>query len=135
MWPTENACVTCHSSGVPNEVGGLASDMALLSTLLENVTGWEYEYEVDADGEIVEDENGDPIIVLDENGDPVTLEVQGIIHDGHPNNGSFGQGATFTILEAEAAWNYIFVTNDSSEGIHNPAYAKALIRNSVEALD
>lgn len=135
MWPTDNACVSCHTSGVPTEVGGLASDMGILTTLLENVTGWEYEYEVDADGEIVEDENGDPIIVLDENGDPVTLEVHGIIHDGHPNNGSFGQGATFTILEAEAAWNYLFVTEDKSDGIHNPAYAKALIRNSIEAIE
>lgn len=135
MWPTDNACVSCHSTGIPTEVGGLASDMGILTTLLENVIGWEYEYEVDADGELILDEDGNPIIVLDGNGDPVTLEVHGIIHEGHPNNGSFGQGATYTILEAEAAWNYLFVTEDKSDGIHNPAYAKALIRNSIEALD
>ena len=109
--------------------------MSLLETLLENVTGWEYEYEVDADGEIIEDENGDPIIVVDGNGDPVILEVHGIIHDGHPNTGSFGQGATYTILEAQAAWNYLFIMEDNSGGVHNPTYAKALVRNSVEALD
>ena len=134
MWPTDNACVSCHSSGIPNQVQGLASDMELLTALLENVIGWEYEYEVDANGDLVLDANGEPIIVLDGNGNPVILEVQGIIHDGHPNNGSFGQGATFSILEAEAAWNYLFVSEDKSDGIHNPAYAKALIRNSVEAL-
>ncbi len=132
---TESACVTCHTSGVPTEAEGLMSDMNLLVTLLENVIGWEYEYEVDEDGELVEDENGDPIIVLDENGDPVILEVHGIIHDGHPNNGSFGEGATFPILAAEAAWNYLFIYEDNSGGIHNPDYAKALIRNSKEALD
>jgi len=55
--------------------------------------------------------------------------VTGIVHDDHPQPG------TFTILEAQAAWNYLFVIEDKSEGIHNPAYAKALIRNSIEALD
>jgi len=134
MWPTDNACITCHTGGVPSEVSGLASDIDMLAVLLENVIGWEYEFEVDANGDLVLDANGDPIIVLDGNGDPVTIEVHGIIHDGHPNNGSFGEGATFTIVEAEAAWNYLFIMEDKSEGVHNPAYAKALIRNSVEAL-
>ena len=134
MWPTENACVTCHSGGVPSEVSGFANDLVSLGNLLENVVGWEYEYEVDGNGDLVEDMNGDPIIVLDASGDPVTIEVLGIIHDGHPNNGSFGQGATFTILEAEAAWNYLFLVEDKSNGVHNPNYAKALVRNSVEAL-
>lgn len=55
--------------------------------------------------------------------------VTGIIHEGHPQVG------TFTITEAQAAWNYLFVTEDKSEGIHNPAYSKALIRNSIEAID
>ncbi|RLD40946.1 MAG: hypothetical protein DRI86_14355 [Bacteroidetes bacterium] len=135
MWPTDNACITCHTGGVPSEVSGLASDMDMLAVSLENVIGWEYEFEVDGNGDLVLDANGDPIIVLDGNGDPVTLEVHGIIHDGHPNNGSFGEGATFTILEAQAAWNYLFVMEDKSEGVHNPAYAKALIQNSIEALD
>lgn len=134
-WSTDNACTSCHSSGIPSEVSGLESDMELLLTLLENVIGWEYQYEVDSNGDLVLDGNGDPIIVLDGNGDPITLEVHGIIHDGHPNTGSFGEGATFTILEAEAAWNYLFIYEDNSKGIHNPDYAKALIRNSIEALD
>lgn len=56
------------------------------------------------------------------------LETVGIVHDGHPVKG------TYTIKEAEAAWNYLFVMEDQSEGVHNPAYAKALIKNSIEAL-
>jgi len=59
-----------------------------------------------------------------ETGDPIV----GIIHDGHPQEG------IFTITEAEAAWNYLFILEDKSGGIHNPAYAKALIKNSIEAL-
>lgn len=58
----------------------------------------------------------------------VKLEEIGIVHDGHPVVG------TYKIEEAEAAWNYLLVMEDSSEGIHNPAYAKALVANSNEAL-
>jgi hypothetical protein len=134
MVPTENACTTCHSNGVPTEVSGLAADLITLAGLLENVVGWEYQYEVDINGDLVEDINGDPIIVLDINGDPVTLEVIGILVGGSPNTGSFGEGATFTIIEAQAAWNYRYLYQDHSQGIHNPDYAKALIVNSIEAL-
>ena len=56
------------------------------------------------------------------------LEDIGIVVDDSPVKG------TFTILEAEAAWNYLFVTEDKSKGIHNPGYARALIQNSIEAL-
>jgi len=56
------------------------------------------------------------------------LETVGIVHDGHPVPG------TYTIAESEAAWNYLYVLEDASKGIHNPAYAKALINNSIEAL-
>lgn len=62
---------------------------------------------------------------VDENGDP----VMGIVVDGHPHVG------TFTINEAQAAWNYILVEEDASKGVHNPTYAKALIKNSIEVLE
>jgi len=63
----------------------------------------------------------------------VLLEEVGIVHvdeegEVHPVPG------TYTITEAEAAWNYIFVMEDKSNGVHNPAYAKALIKNSLETL-
>lgn len=57
------------------------------------------------------------------------LEEVGIVHDGHPVVG------TFTIKQAEAAWNYILILEDKSMGIHNPAYSKALIKNAIEALE
>ena len=57
------------------------------------------------------------------------LETVGIVHEDHPVKG------TFTIEEAQAAWNYLFILEDASGGIHNPNYAKALIKNSIEALD
>ncbi|MBD0851117.1 NapC/NirT family cytochrome c [Maribacter arenosus] len=56
------------------------------------------------------------------------LETIGIVHEDHPVPG------TYSILEAEAAWNYLLILEDGSKGVHNPKYAKALIKNSIEAL-
>jgi len=56
------------------------------------------------------------------------LEEVGIVHDGHPVPG------TYTIKESQAAWNYLFIMEDASKGIHNPGYSRALIKNSIEAL-
>jgi hypothetical protein len=35
---------------------------------------------------------------------------------------------------AQALWNYKTVEEDHSHGIHNPKYAKALIKNALEAV-
>ena len=56
------------------------------------------------------------------------LETIGVVHEGHPVPG------TYTIQESEAAWNYLLILEDGSKGVHNPPYAKALIKNSIEAL-
>jgi len=153
-WVTsDNSCTDCHGANPPSGVAGLEADLATLATLLENVVGWEYVYS------ILRDTNGDPILnsrgglqFLDINGDVttssseyvilteadgvtlMTQEVHAIVHDGHPNAGYYGRGATFTITESEAAWNWILVTEDSSMGTHNPGYVKALVANSIEAL-
>ncbi len=42
---------------------------------------------------------------------------------------------TYPIAVAGALFNYRMLYSDHSGGIHNPAYAKALLRNSIEALD
>ncbi|MBI9041759.1 multiheme c-type cytochrome [Lutibacter sp.] len=34
---------------------------------------------------------------------------------------------------AQAAWNFALLREDRSNGIHNPGYAKALLKNSIEA--
>ncbi len=92
--PTETACTTCHTSTIPEEVGGLAEDMEALLVLLEEAH----------------------ILHTDDYGAV------------HPVEG------TYNITEAEAAWNYLLIMEDKSEGIHNPAYAKALVKNSIEIL-
>ncbi len=42
--------------------------------------------------------------------------------------------ATVDVKVAQAAWNYALLTEDRSNGVHNPGYAKALLKNSIEAL-
>ena len=42
---------------------------------------------------------------------------------------------TYPANVAQALWNYRTLLEDKSHGIHNPEYAKALLTNSIEALD
>jgi hypothetical protein len=35
---------------------------------------------------------------------------------------------------AQAMWNYKLVTYDQSNGVHNPAYAKALLEAALETM-
>ncbi len=38
------------------------------------------------------------------------------------------------VQQAGAYWNYMTIVEDRSEGVHNPAYIKALLKNSIQAL-
>lgn len=57
------------------------------------------------------------------------LDEVGIVHEGHPVEGEY------SIVQAEAAWNYLLVMEDASNGVHNPKYVNALIKNSIEVLE
>ncbi len=143
-------CTKCHDA--KPEVEGYAAGMEALLVKVENAVGWEYRYSVvrDADGVPVLDTDGDLqfldadgvvttssskyVIEVDADGVKITEEVIGALHDGHPNTGFYGRGATFSTDAAGAAWNYLTLTSDSSKGVHNPNYAKALILQSLNAL-
>ncbi len=57
------------------------------------------------------------------------LEAKGLYHDGHPVVGKYPEA------EAGALWNYITIAvEDGSKGVHNPAYTKALLKASIDAL-
>ncbi len=116
--PTEESCVACHPNGAPDEIGGFTTDFETLETLLTTVVG--EEYMEDVDGNPMYDVDGNPI----GNGTPVV----GIIINGRSKTG------IFTTAEAQAAWNYMTALEDRSKGIHNPGYMRALLKNSIEAL-
>ncbi|MGV8945199.1 MAG: hypothetical protein ACOH1N_02105 [Lutibacter sp.] len=44
------------------------------------------------------------------------------------------QTATIPFKTAQAIWNYKTVEEDKSNGIHNPKYARALVKNAIEAI-
>ena len=41
---------------------------------------------------------------------------------------------TFPMVQAQAAFNYFGLMDDRSEGVHNPPYVRALLLNSIAAL-
>jgi nitrate reductase cytochrome c-type subunit len=146
-----STCVKCHDA--KPEVAGFETGMADLAVKLENVVGWEYKYSVlrDVDGaiiyaadrdgnltvlqfldadDVVTDDSDLYVIEEDVDGAKIKVDVIGAVHDGHPNTGFYGEGATFSIEAAGAAWNYLFLLEDKSNGVHNPVYAKKLIELS-----
>ncbi len=56
------------------------------------------------------------------------LEDAGLLHDGHPNPG------TYTEEQAGAAWNWMIVYEDNSFGIHNPSWTKAILEKGIELM-
>jgi hypothetical protein len=57
------------------------------------------------------------------------LEEAGLLHDGHPNPGTYPED------QAQAAWNYIYIVlEDKSMGAHNSAYTKALLEAGLEVM-
>ncbi|MCF8308492.1 MAG: hypothetical protein K9I68_05730 [Bacteroidales bacterium] len=42
---------------------------------------------------------------------------------------------TYSATEAGALYNYLFVMEDSSAGVHNSNYSEALLKNSIDKLD
>ena len=121
--PTANACIQCHPNGAPDELDGYTTGMATLKSLLANVVGQEVEL----------DTEGDPVLDVDGNLIPTGGTITGIIVDvPGPDRSNYG---IFTTIQAQAAWNYKTLLEDQSRGIHNPAYSRALLLNSIEALE
>ncbi len=56
------------------------------------------------------------------------LEEKGVMSDGEV------VPATYEVTLARAYYNYILCEEDRSEGVHNPEYIKALLTNTIEAL-
>jgi mono/diheme cytochrome c family protein len=58
------------------------------------------------------------------------LELGLISEDGS----TLVQTTTIPFKSAQALWNYKTVEEDHSNGVHNPKYAKALVKNALEAI-
>jgi len=123
--PTRNACASCHdiNSFTEFDRNGFQTEtndrMATLLGLLQNVVGQD----------ITKDANGDYQPVFEADGVTPVTHVSMI----DPTNGHAILGL-YNFKDVQAAWNYILVREDRSEGVHNPAYVDALLPNSIQAL-
>ena len=77
---------------------------------------------------------GTPTSVTGYAADMATLQSLLIAKGAYSTTTNSLTTATVPIKVAQAAWNYTMLKNDKSNGVHNPPYAKALLKNSIEAL-
>lgn len=77
--------------------------------------------------------NGAPDEIDGWTADTETLEALLAANNMFDEDGYYVPG-TYSAKLAQAAWNYRTVMEDLSKGIHNPEYTRALLKNSIEAL-
>ena len=115
--PSVNSCTACHAGATDFDLNSTQTDITAQLNQLRDL--------LEAQGVIVE--AVEEIFELDpETGDIVSV----LVSDGyHPVKG------TFTMAQTQAFFNWIGLLEDRSFGIHNPAYAEALLTNSIEAIN
>jgi len=81
---------------------------------------------------------GAPAGVTGYDADMATLQGLLVTKGAYDPAASGGAGAftsnTVDLIVAQAAWNFALLKEDRSKGIHNPNYAKALLKNSIQAV-
>lgn len=130
-----NGCVTCHMSPATGVLGG-GHQMGVKYTTVSGADAYQYTgcFTADCHGTVAEingliNPNREEIKALLEELSALLME-NGIIDDhGYP-----AVPLSITQKDAAALLNYKFVEEDKSFGAHNFRYTKALLTNSIEAL-
>ena len=142
----ENACAGCHmAEGEIGESVPLSGGHSFAMRTPENVAN--VEACSGCHGDIGEDFNEITATVdgnKDHDGDGVEEGLQEEVHglleliiENIPNDGNghpMIEDSTVTLLEAQAAYNYLMVEEDRSFGIHNPKFTVALLKLTLEKL-
>jgi hypothetical protein len=112
-----SSCTDCHAG---------ISDFDLNGTITEVRASLDQLRDLLIAQNVIE-EGLEEIFELDpETGDVISV----IVSDGfHP------VPATHTMAQTQAYFNWVGLLEDRSFGVHNPAYTRALITNSIEAID
>lgn len=100
-----NNCKTCHSTATSFDVNGGQTKIAGLMTNLKNA--------LVAKG---------------------VLDATGALNKVNGKTISATNPMVLPVAQAGAYWNYITLVEDRSNGVHNPAYIEAVLKNSIEAL-
>ncbi len=108
MAPNVQACQSCHADAADFDIGGLQTEVEEMLGELTVLLSDKHMLETAAH-------------------EPYHTGMQ--LEDLHPVVGDYPEA------EAAALWNWIFIsTEDSSHGVHNPSYTKALLEYSIGAL-
>ena len=142
----EDSCIECHMAETPtnglamNHLGGHTWTLSYTT----NSTTYELtETCVKCHGEIEGFNFGG--IDYDHDGvvEGVQVEVQGLLDTVAkllPYGGVYGTTnkpsptASWTLAQKKAAYNYLYVWEDRSRGVHNPKYATAILQASIDDL-
>jgi formate-dependent nitrite reductase cytochrome c552 subunit len=123
----ENGCVTCHMGpAVGNLAGGHQMGMDDEGDLLTTGCNECHDDGIDA---IVEEKQAEIVMLMDEL--RVLLFDQGLIDD----EDYVAVPATLNEVQAGAIFNFKFLEEDQSHGIHNYRYAKKLLEESISAIE
>jgi hypothetical protein len=113
----ENTCITCHMGGVSEDAShSFAPNPATCTECHADATS------LDVNG--VQTEIADKLEQV-----KAALQAKGLMDD----TGTVVVG-DYPEAQAAALWNYLFVEEDKSEGVHNPAFANAMLDAALEAL-
>jgi hypothetical protein len=125
-----DGCVTCHMAAAYGTQSGAHTwkmGYEYHEELVANVAGCTGCHadieEFDVNGAITEFEG--LYVQLED-----ALKAKGILDA----NGVIPTPQTLPANQAAALWNYKYLQEDRSKGVHNPKYAKAMLQNSIEAL-
>jgi len=123
------ACKSCHMAAFTDGQGGhsLIPSVAACNAC-HNSTDAEYDHN-GVQTEILAD-----LVILRD-----LLIAKGVVtatpDPATPTNITYApKVGTFPMVQAQAYFNWIGITEDRSEGVHNPPYVRALLLNSIAAL-
>lgn len=113
---TGSSCVTCHMGETNRGTGGHSwkTNKANCTTCHEDKATTFF------------DEPMEELTAL--------LFEQGVLKQNDEGEYSPIEGVEMTVLQARAAWNWEMLHVDGSHGVHNPAYTKALLGNTIDAI-
>lgn len=135
----QNSCKTCHLNMIeyPGPAGSAVTGHEFMPTpeACVNCHGQVNDFE---DIPAADDFDGNGIV------EGLQVEVDGlmdmlreaIVASGLDTStagfvGAIGDSSISTLQQREAGWNWVFVNNDQSRGIHNPDYVVQLLQQSI----
>lgn len=125
MDQAKGACVGCHMAPFKNKQGGhsyIPSLAACNTCHGAEITDYNYGG-VQSDVQAKLDQLRDKLVAL------------GVVEWLEADQAYEPKVGTFPMIQAQAYYNWIGITEDRSLGAHNPKYVKALLTNTLEALN